>query len=139
MASQTQGIQQLLAAEKKAAEKVQAARKRKAIRLKQAKDEATAEIQKFKAEREIAFREYETKHMGSRYVFTHVCYIVCTHQHVFLLFRDDVASQIEQETKNRLETMNKNVSQNKDQVIKDLLHRVIGEVKPELHRNLRLG
>jgi len=118
MASQTQGIQQLLAAEKKAAEKVQAARKRKAIRLKQAKDEATAEIQKFKGEREIAFREYESKHMGSR---------------------DDVASQIEKETKIRLETMNKNVAQNKDQVIKDLLHRVIGEVKPELHRNLRLG
>ena len=57
-----------MAAEKKAAEKVQAARKRKAIRLKQAKDEATQEIEKFKAERERSFRDYEGKHMGSRFV-----------------------------------------------------------------------
>lgn len=48
MAAQTQGIQQLLAAEKRAAEKVNEARKRKARRLKQAKDEAQGEIQKYK-------------------------------------------------------------------------------------------
>lgn len=46
MASQTAGIQQLLAAEKKAAEKINEARKRKAKRLKQANDEAKAEIEK---------------------------------------------------------------------------------------------
>jgi hypothetical protein len=40
MASQTQGIQQLLVAEKRAAEKVSEARKRKNRRLKQAKEEA---------------------------------------------------------------------------------------------------
>lgn len=40
MASQTQGIQQLLVAEKRAAEKVAEARKRKNRRLKQAKEEA---------------------------------------------------------------------------------------------------
>ena len=40
MASQTQGIQQLLSAEKRAAEKVAEARKRKNRRLKQAKEEA---------------------------------------------------------------------------------------------------
>ena len=48
MASQTQGIQQLLAAEKRAAEKVSEARKRKNRRLKQAKEEAQAEIERFK-------------------------------------------------------------------------------------------
>lgn len=48
MAAQTQGIQQLLTAEKRAAEKVNEARKRKARRLKQAKDEAQAEIQKYR-------------------------------------------------------------------------------------------
>ena len=99
MASQTQGIQQLLMAEKKAAEKVctwstsqhiesiykllkhhspivcfffcfkvQEARKKKARRLKQAKEEASAEIERFRVERERAFREYEKKHMGSMYV-----------------------------------------------------------------------
>ncbi len=46
MASQTQGIQQLLAAEKRAAEKVSEARKRKNRRLKQAKEEAQSEIEK---------------------------------------------------------------------------------------------
>lgn len=87
MASQTQGIQQLLAAEKKAAEKVrspstlrgsswpdviniqvQEARKRKAKRLKQAKEEAQAEIERFKAEKEKAFHEKERTHQGSKYV-----------------------------------------------------------------------
>lgn len=48
MASQTQGIQQLLAAEKRAAEKINEARKRKAQRLKQAKQEAQAEIEKYR-------------------------------------------------------------------------------------------
>ena len=45
MASQTQGIQQLLSAEKRAAEKVAEARKRKNRRLKQAKEEAQVEIE----------------------------------------------------------------------------------------------
>ena len=48
MASQTAGIQQLLVAEKRAAEKVAEARKRKNRRLKQAKEEAQAEIEKYK-------------------------------------------------------------------------------------------
>jgi len=48
MASQTQGIQQLLAAEKRAAEKINEARKRKNLRLKQAKQEAQAEIEKYR-------------------------------------------------------------------------------------------
>ena len=45
--------------------KVQEARKKKARRLKQAKEEATVEIERFRNERERAFREYESKHMGS--------------------------------------------------------------------------
>lgn len=107
MAAQTQGIQQLLAAEKRAAEKVNImvelisigsinnhaniisliwwgsinlminfqvaeARKRKARRLKQAKEEANNEIDKFKNEREAAFKEYERQHMGSRWVVSYL-------------------------------------------------------------------
>ena len=49
MASQSTGIQQLLVAEKKAADKVGDARKRKAKRLKQAKEEAQAEIEKYRS------------------------------------------------------------------------------------------
>ena len=52
MATQSQGIQQLLAAERRAAEKTAEARKRKNRRMKQAKDEAMVEIEKYKAERE---------------------------------------------------------------------------------------
>uniref|UniRef100_A0A5S6QM08 V-type proton ATPase subunit G n=1 Tax=Trichuris muris TaxID=70415 RepID=A0A5S6QM08_TRIMR len=66
MASQTSGIQQLLAAEKKAAEQVNEARKRKARRLKQAKEEAQQEIEKYREQREQQFRQYEAKHLGSR-------------------------------------------------------------------------
>ncbi|CAG2115817.1 unnamed protein product, partial [Medioppia subpectinata] len=98
MASQTQGIQQLLTAEKRAAEKVQEARKRKARRLKQAKDEANHEIEKFKAEREKQFRDYEHKHMGSR---------------------DDIAAKIEAETRIKMDAMNKTVGTAKDKVIED--------------------
>ncbi len=48
MASQTGEIQQLLVAEKKAADKVGEAKKRKAKRLKQAKDEAQVKSKKWK-------------------------------------------------------------------------------------------
>ncbi|PAV76731.1 hypothetical protein WR25_21053 [Diploscapter pachys] len=48
MASQTQGIQQLLQAEKRAADKINEARKRKLQRMKQAKQEAQSEVEKFK-------------------------------------------------------------------------------------------
>ena len=81
MASQTQGIQQLLAAEKRAAEKVSEARKRKNRRLKQAKEEAQAEIEKYKAERERQFKEHEARHVGSK---------------------GDIAARIEQDTKHKV-------------------------------------
>uniref|UniRef100_A0A8C5WQQ0 V-type proton ATPase subunit G n=1 Tax=Laticauda laticaudata TaxID=8630 RepID=A0A8C5WQQ0_LATLA len=60
MASQSQGIQQLLQAEKRAAEKVAEARKRKNRRLKQAKEEAQAEIEQYRLQREKDFKAKET-------------------------------------------------------------------------------
>ncbi|GLH08435.1 V-type proton ATPase subunit G [Gryllus bimaculatus] len=115
MASQTQGIQQLLAAEKRAAEKVAEARKRKARRLKQAKEEAQDEIEKYRQERESQFKEFEAKHMGSR---------------------EDVAARIEADTKLKIEQMNQAVAQNKQQVIQKILELVY-DIKPELHQNFR--
>ena len=56
MASQSQGIQQLLQAEKRAAEKVADARKRKAQHLKQAKEEAQMEVDQYRREREQEFQ-----------------------------------------------------------------------------------
>jgi len=117
MASQTQGIQQLLAAEKKAAEKVSEARKRKARRLKQAKEEAQAEIEKYRVERERQFKEYEMKHMGSR---------------------DDIAARIEAETKVKIDTMQKSVHGNKGKVIERIL-TLAYDIKPELHINMRVA
>ncbi|XP_074042542.1 V-type proton ATPase subunit G [Leptinotarsa decemlineata] len=115
MASQTQGIQQLLAAEKRAAEKVSEARKRKARRLKQAKEEAQDEIEKYRKERERQFREFEAKHMGSR---------------------EDVASKIEVDTKRRIEEMNKAIISQKEPVIQEVLNLVY-DIKPEIHKNYR--
>ncbi|CAK1591404.1 unnamed protein product [Parnassius mnemosyne] len=116
MASQTQGIQQLLAAEKRAAEKVAEARKRKAKRLKQAKEEAQDEVEKYRQERERQFKEFEAKHMGTR---------------------EGVAAKIDAETKVKIEEMNKMVQMQKEAVIKDILSLVY-DIKPELHVNYRI-
>jgi len=113
MATQTQGIQQLLAAEKKAADKVADARKRKARRLKQAKEEAQAEIEKFRDDKEKAFKEYENQHLGSR---------------------DNIAAKIDIETRKRVEAMNQRVDVNREQVIQNLLN-MVNTVEPKLHRN----
>lgn len=117
MASQTQGIQQLLAAEKRAAEKVSEARKRKAKRLKQAKEEAQDEVEKYRQERERQFKEFEAKHMGTR---------------------EGVAAKIDAETRVKIDEMNKMVQTQKEAVIKDVLSLVY-DIKPELHINYRIS
>lgn len=117
MASQTQGIQQLLAAEKRAAEKVSEARKRKAKRLKQAKEEAQDEVEKYRQERDRQFKDFEAKHMGTR---------------------EGVAAKIDAETKVKIEEMNKMVKAQQELVIKDILNLVY-DIKPELHINYRLA
>ncbi|KYN04857.1 PREDICTED: V-type proton ATPase subunit G [Cyphomyrmex costatus] len=116
MASQTQGIQQLLAAEKRAAEKVSDARKRKARRLKQAKEEAQDEIEKYRQEREKQFRDFEAKHMGSK---------------------EDVAARIEADTRLKIEEMNQKVAVHKNEVMLKILDLVY-DIKPELHNNYRI-
>uniref|UniRef100_U5EK77 V-type proton ATPase subunit G n=1 Tax=Corethrella appendiculata TaxID=1370023 RepID=U5EK77_9DIPT len=115
MASQTQGIQQLLNAEKKASDKVGEARKRKAKRLKQAKDEATDEIEKYRSDREKQFKEFEAKHIGSR---------------------EGVASKIDADTRNKIDDMNRAVGIRKEPVINEVL-QFIYAIKPELHKNYR--
>lgn len=113
MASQTQGIQQLLAAEKKAAEKVAEARKRKAKRIKQARDQAVAEIEKYRQERERQYKEFETKHLGSR---------------------EDVAAKIDLDTQKYIQQLETDVVNNKEQMLSELLNLVC-EINAEVHRN----
>merc|ERR1712080_373906 len=103
------------AAEKRAAEKVSEARKRKNRRLKQAKEEAQAEIEKYKSERERDFKNNEAKHIGSK---------------------DDIAAKIEADTKVKIEAMNRSVATNKDAVI-DSLITLVCDIKPKVHENFR--
>ncbi|EHB08556.1 V-type proton ATPase subunit G 1 [Heterocephalus glaber] len=63
MASQSQGIPQLLQAKKRAEEKVSEARKRKNLRLKKAK-EAQAEIEQYLLQREKEFKAKEAEALG---------------------------------------------------------------------------
>ncbi|XP_058459824.1 V-type proton ATPase subunit G-like [Malaya genurostris] len=114
MASQTQGIQQLLAAEKRAAEKVGEARKRKQRRLKQAKEEAQDEIERYRQERERQFKEFEAKHMGSR---------------------EGVAAKIDADTVIKIEEMSRSISVNKASLIGEIL-TLVYDIKPQLHKNI---
>ena len=93
------------------------ARKRKNRRLKAAKEEAQTEIEKYKAERERAFKESEQKNIGSK---------------------DDIAAKIEADTKVKIEAMNRSVATNKAMVIQGLLE-LATDIKPEVHKNYRQG
>ncbi|ODM88967.1 putative V-type proton ATPase subunit G [Orchesella cincta] len=115
MTSQTSGVQQLLAAEKRASDKVADARKRKVRLLKQAKQEAQAEVEKYRQRREEAFKAFESERMGSK---------------------AGLEDRIEQDTIQKLEAMRIQVEQHEDEVITSLLERVC-DIKPELHRNYR--
>lgn len=108
MANQpSQEVQLLLAAEKRATEKVSEARKRKAQLLKKAKEEAAADIEQFKAERQIVFNKYETEHIGSK---------------------DDIAKKIDRETTERLETMQKRMHTNRSKIVDELMGNVVSGV-----------
>ncbi|CAG9812309.1 unnamed protein product [Chironomus riparius] len=130
MTSPSAGIQQLLAAEKKAADKVGEARKLepkcykkcllmnpkilgKARRLKQAKDEATEEIEKYRGEREKQFKEFENKHVGSK---------------------DQVAAKIDADTRTRIDEMHRALQTHKEKVIMEVLEHIYA-IKTELHKN----
>ncbi|KAJ7370145.1 hypothetical protein OS493_034074 [Desmophyllum pertusum] len=115
MASQSQGIQHLLQAEKKAETIVSEARKRKTQKLKRAKEEAQAEIKSYREEREKQFMDYQREHMGSK---------------------DDFQAKIEEQTSVRLDQISDSVTKNQDKVIERLLSLVY-DIKPELHQNLR--
>jgi len=113
MASQSAGIQQLLVAEKRAAEKVDQARKRKQKRLKQAKEEAQAEVEAYKAERERTYKQHEEQHMGTR---------------------GDLEARIHKMTKGKINDVNVAFQNHKEEVLDSLLGLVM-DVDPQLHKN----
>uniref|UniRef100_A0A6B2F1Y4 V-type proton ATPase subunit G n=2 Tax=Bothriechis TaxID=44726 RepID=A0A6B2F1Y4_BOTNI len=117
MASQSQGIQQLLQAEKRAAEKVAEARKRKNRRLKQAKEEAQAEIEQYRFQREKDFKAKEAAALGSH---------------------GSSATEVEQGTHEKMAVLQENFQKNQEEVLNSLLD-LIFDIKPEIHANYRLN
>lgn len=64
--------------------------------MKQARDEAQAEIERYRQDRERQFREFEAKHMGSR---------------------EDVAAKIDKNTEVYITQMVQEVANNKEKVM----------------------
>ncbi|KAK2108698.1 hypothetical protein P7K49_013863 [Saguinus oedipus] len=112
MASQSQGIQQLLQAEKRAAEKVSEARKRKNQRLKQAQ-EAQAEIEQYRLQREKEFKAKEAAALGSH---------------------GSCSTEVEKETQEKMTILQTCFRQNRDEVFDNFLAFVC-DVQPEIHEN----
>merc|ERR1712107_878827 len=100
---------------KKGGRKGVRSQKRKNRRLKQSKEEAQAEIEKYKAEREAAFKNHEAKYAGSK---------------------GDVAARIDQDAKSRIDAMNQSVNANKAKVISGLIDAVCN-IEPKVHVNYR--
>ncbi|XP_033071089.1 V-type proton ATPase subunit G 1-like [Trachypithecus francoisi] len=116
MASQSQGIQQLLQAEKRAAEKVSEAPKRKNRRLKQAKEEAQTEIEQYRLQREKEFKAKEPAALGSH---------------------GSCSTEVEKETQEKMTILQTYFRQNRDEVLDNLLAFVC-DIRPEIHENYRI-
>nr|XP_058151656.1 V-type proton ATPase subunit G 1-like [Dasypus novemcinctus] len=116
MASQSQGIQQLLQAEKRAAKKVSEACKRKNRRLKQAKEEAQAEIEQYHLQREKEFKAKEA---------------------VALESHGSCSSEVEMETQEKMTILQNYFQQNRE--VLDNLLAFVCDIQPEIHENYRIN
>uniref|UniRef100_A0A8B9DEU7 V-type proton ATPase subunit G n=1 Tax=Anser cygnoides TaxID=8845 RepID=A0A8B9DEU7_ANSCY len=117
MTSQSQGIQQLLQAEKRAKDKLEEAKKRKGKRLKQAKEEAIAEIDHYRLQREKEFRNKASAFqvMGSQ---------------------GNLSAKIEEQTTETIQKLTSSYHKNKESMMKKLLN-MIYDINPEVHPNFR--
>ncbi|NWU52962.1 VATG3 ATPase, partial [Dromas ardeola] len=115
MTSQSQGIQQLLQAEKRAKDKLEEAKKRKGKRLRQAKEEAIAEIDHYRLQREKEFRNKQTNVMGSQ---------------------GNLSAKIEEQTKETIQNLTSSYHKNMESMMKKLLSTIC-DINPELHPNFR--
>ncbi|NXN91300.1 VATG3 ATPase, partial [Rhinopomastus cyanomelas] len=111
MTSQSQGIQQLLQAEKRAKDKLEEAKKRKGKRLKQAKEEAIAEIDHYRLQREKEFRNKQTNVMGSQ---------------------GNLSAKIDEQTAESLRNLRSSYQRNVEGVMKRLLSTMC-DASPEAH------
>ena len=113
MASQTQNIQKLLQAEKRAQDVISQARQRKNLKIKQAKDEAKEEVLKYKKEREAEFKKMEAQILGDKN-------------------ENEVAMQ--SKTQDDIFNMGQMVARNEGEVM-DLVIGIVCDVRPKLHEN----
>uniref|UniRef100_A0A8C4NL08 V-type proton ATPase subunit G n=1 Tax=Eptatretus burgeri TaxID=7764 RepID=A0A8C4NL08_EPTBU len=116
MTSQSQGIQQLLQAEKRAAEKVAEARKRKARRLKQAKEEAQVAIEAYRQQRENDFRQRQEAVLGSQ---------------------GDLVAKVQERTTSQIKSISRTHQENREYVLNKLL-KAVCDVQPEIHPNFHI-
>ncbi|XP_065769122.1 V-type proton ATPase subunit G 2 isoform X1 [Muntiacus reevesi] len=132
MASQSQGIQQLLQAEKRAAEKVADARKRKARRLKQAKEEAQMEVDQYRREREQEFQsKQQAVSRGGVEMGPPVCMLAMGSQ-------GNLSAEVEQATRRQVQGMQSSQQRNRERVLAQLLGMVC-DVRPQVHPNYRIA
>ncbi|NWW47157.1 VATG3 ATPase, partial [Pedionomus torquatus] len=115
MTSQSQGIQQLLQAEKRAKDKLEEAKKRKGKRLRQAKEEAIAEIDHYRLQREKEFRNKQTNVMGSQ---------------------GNLSAKIEEQTKETVRNLTSSYHKSMENMMKKLLSTIC-DINPEVHPNFR--
>ncbi|TKC40134.1 hypothetical protein EI555_017105 [Monodon monoceros] len=133
MASQSQGIQQLLQAEKRAAEKVSEARKRKNRRLKQAKEEAQAEIEQYRLQREKEFKAKEAAPEHRPDVPS-----VIAPRLQALGSHGSCSTEVEKDTQEKMTILQTYFRQNRDEVLDNLLAFVC-DIRPEIHENYRIN
>ncbi|RUS30444.1 H+-ATPase G subunit-domain-containing protein [Jimgerdemannia flammicorona] len=114
-ASNSQGIQTLLEAEKEAAKIVQKAKQFRTERLKAARTEAAKEIDTLKAQKNAEYQAFDTEHSGEA---------------------DQLVAKVSQETEAKLIEVQTAFAQNKEIVIAKLLETMTN-VQPAVHVNAK--
>ncbi|XP_025028704.1 V-type proton ATPase subunit G 2 isoform X1 [Python bivittatus] len=89
----------------------------KARRLKQAKEEAQAEIEQYRLEREREFQQKQQAALGSQ---------------------GNLSAEVEAQTRKKLQAMHGGQARGKDQVLRHLL-TAVWKVQPQIHPNFRLA
>ncbi|KAI6234874.1 V-type proton ATPase subunit G [Aphelenchoides fujianensis] len=92
------------------------AEKRAAEKINEARKRKTQRLKQAKQEAQAEFKEYEQQYLGTK---------------------EDIEAGIIRETEAELQSMQKNVASNKQQVIVRLL-QLVCDIRPELHHNLQL-
>ncbi|GAB1285491.1 V-type proton ATPase subunit G 3 [Apodemus speciosus] len=149
MTSQSQGIQQLLQAEKRAKDKLDEAKKKevdknhqtespitknwrlkgKGKRLRQAKEEAVAETDQYRMQREKDFRLKQSK-------ISYHCSIVEILRMLVMGSQSHLSDEIEEQTLEKIKELTGSYNKCVDGVIKQLLSMVC-DMKAEVHVNYR--